>query len=152
MNNKVVLGCDKNGFELKEKIKHHLVELGYEVIDFGTSFKGDTDYLDIALLVGKTVAKNKHYVGIMVDEIGISSGMVLNKIPNVRCAVCWDILSTIHSRQYYNANVLSLGANYLGAPIVIQMVTAWLQTKFLDEKYDHKVTKIQEIESRFIKE
>ena len=33
---KVALGADPLGFELKQKVKKHLEEKGYEVIDVGT--------------------------------------------------------------------------------------------------------------------
>lgn len=33
---KIALGADHGGFELKEKIKAHLIEKGYEVLDLGT--------------------------------------------------------------------------------------------------------------------
>ena len=33
---KVIIGSDKSGFTLKEAVKAHLVEKGYEVEDCGT--------------------------------------------------------------------------------------------------------------------
>lgn len=34
---KIIIGSDKSGFELKEAIKEHLTEKGYEVDDCGTT-------------------------------------------------------------------------------------------------------------------
>ena len=32
---KLVVGCDEAAFQLKERVKKHLMEKGYEVIDVG---------------------------------------------------------------------------------------------------------------------
>jgi ribose 5-phosphate isomerase B len=148
---KVAIGSDHGGFDLKEKIKKQLSELGYQYLDFGCHSKDAVDYPDIAFLVGECVATHEDYVGIMIDGAGIGSGMVLNKIPGVRCGVTWDLSSTINSREHNNANVLSIGGQMLGDGLALQMVKTWLETPYAGGRHDRRVTKIMEIESRFIK-
>ncbi|GAA0337072.1 ribose 5-phosphate isomerase B [Bacillus carboniphilus] len=148
---KVAIGSDHGGFELKEKIKGQLTELGYTYIDFGCTTPESVDYPDIAFLVGECVATHPDYVGIMIDGAGIGSGMVLNKIPGVRAAVCWDLSSVTNSREHNNANVLSIGGQMLGDGLALQMVKTWLETPFAGGRHDRRVTKIMEVESRFIK-
>lgn len=148
---KVAIGSDHGGFDIKEKVKKQLSELGYEYLDFGCNSYEAVDYPDIAFLVSECVATNSDYVGIMIDGAGIGSGMVANKIPGVRCAVCWDISSVINSREHNNANVLSFGGQMIGVGLALQMVKTWLETDFSGGRHDRRVTKIMEIESRFIK-
>lgn len=148
---KVAIGSDHGGFELKEKIKKQLTGLGYPYLDFGCLTPESVDYPDVAFLVGECVATHDDYVGIMIDGAGIGSGMVLNKIPGVRAAVCWDISSVINSREHNNANVLSIGGQMLGNGLALQMVQTWLETPFAGGRHDRRVTKIMEVESRFIK-
>ncbi|OZM58312.1 ribose 5-phosphate isomerase B [Lottiidibacillus patelloidae] len=148
---KVAIGSDHGGFALKEKIKAYLTELGYEYIDFGCLHGESVDYPDVAFLVGESVATNEEYVGIMIDGVGIGSGMTLNKIPGVRAAVCWDLSSVINSKEHNNANVLSIGGQHLGEGLAKQLVKTWLETEFAGGRHDRRVTKIMEIESRFIK-
>lgn len=148
---KVAIGSDHGGFELKEKIKKQLTDLGYQYVDFGCLTPESVDYPDVAFLVGECVATNSDYVGIMIDGAGIGSGMVLNKIPGVRAAVCWDISSIINSREHNNANVLSIGGQMLGSGLALHMVKTWLETPFAGGRHDLRVTKIMEVESRFIK-
>lgn len=151
MKKKVAIGSDHGGFELKEKIKAQLTKLGYEYVDFGCYSLEAVDYPDIAFLVGECVATNPDYVGIMIDGVGVGTGMVANKIPGVRCAVCWDLSSIINSREHNNANMLSIGGQFLGVGLAQQMVQKWLETDFAGGRHDRRVTKIMEIESRFIK-
>jgi ribose 5-phosphate isomerase B len=148
---KVAIGSDHGGFELKEKVKHKLTELGYEVVDFGCKNLEAVDYPDIAFLVGECVATNDEYLGIMIDGAGIGSGMVINKIPGARCAVCWDMSSIINSKEHNNANVLSIGGQMIGTGLALQMVQTWLNTDYAGGRHERRVTKIMEIESRFIK-
>jgi ribose 5-phosphate isomerase B len=147
---KVAIGSDHGGYVLKEILKVYLTELGYEYLDFGCKAKESVDYPDIAFLVGETVATNDDYVGIMIDGVGVGSGMVLNKIPGVRGAVCWDLSSVINSREHNNANVLSIGGQFIGEGLAKQLVKQWLETDFAGGRHDRRVTKIMEIESRFI--
>lgn len=148
---KVAIGSDHGGFELKENLKVKLTEWGYEYIDFGCHREESVDYPDIAFLVAESVATNPNYVGIMIDGAGIGSGMVANKLPGVRCAVCWDLTSVINSREHNNANVLSIGGQLLGPSLAIQMVEKWLNTDYAGGRHEKRVTKMMEIESRFIK-
>ncbi len=147
---KVALGSDHGGYELKEKLKGYLTELGYEYLDFGGKAKVSVDYPDVAFLVGETVATNDDYVGIMIDGVGVGSGMVLNKIPGIRAGVCWDLSSVINSREHNNANVLSIGGQFIGEGLAKQLVKAWLETDFAGGRHDRRVTKIMEIESRYL--
>ena len=148
---KIAIGSDHGGFELKELIKKELTKSGYEYVDFGCLNGESVDYPDIAFLVGESVATDANYLGIIIDGAGIGSGMTANKIPGVRCAVCWDISSAINSREHNNANVLSIGGQLLGPGLAVQMVKKWLETDFAGGRHDRRVTKIMEIESRFIK-
>lgn len=147
---KIAIGSDHGGYELKEKLKEALSSFGYEYIDFGCHDGAAVDYPDIAFLVGKCVAENDDYVGLMIDGLGIGSGMAANKIPGVRCAVCWDLNSILNSRYHNNANMLSIGGQNLGPGLATQMVKTWLETDFSGGRHDRRVTKIMEIESRFL--
>lgn len=148
---KVAIGSDHGGYELKERIKKRLEELQYDYIDFGCVKDESVDYPDIAFLVAECVATHDDYVGILIDGVGIGSAMTANKVPGVRCAVCWDISSTINSRDHNDANVLSIGGQTLGPGLALDMVETWLKTNFSGGRHDRRVSKIMGIESRFIK-
>jgi len=147
----VVIGSDHGGFELKEDLKAYLTELGYTLLDLGCYDKNPVDYPDVAFLVAETTATHDDYVGLMIDGVGIGTTMTANKVPGIRCALCWDLSSIINSRDHNNANMLAIGGQVIGKGLARQMVKTWLETPFSGGRHEKRVTKIMEIESRFNK-
>ncbi len=52
----IAIACDHGGYNLKEAVKAHLMEKGYEVKDFGTNSLDSCDYPDYAAPAAKAVA------------------------------------------------------------------------------------------------
>lgn len=70
---KIALGPDHAGFELKEIIRQHLANRGFELDDRGTNSPDSVDYPDFARLVGEQVASGKADLGILVCGAGIGN-------------------------------------------------------------------------------
>ncbi len=147
----VALGADHGGFAMKEDLKKYLQELGYSVLDCGTSSSQSVDYPDFAYAVAKLVAEGKASRGIMVDGAGIGSCMAANKVPGVRAAMCYDLSTAANSREHNDANVLTLGGGLLGLNLARQIVKAWLSTEFGGGRHAARVNKIMAIEKRYLK-
>ena len=111
---KVVIASDHGGYQLKEELKAYIAQLGHEVADYGTHSTDSVDYPDFAFLVAEAVAAGAADRGIMIDGIGSASGIVANKVPGVRAAVCADTFSAGMSRAHNDANMLTLGARVIG--------------------------------------
>lgn len=148
----VALGADHGGFAMKEDLKKYLQELGYGVLDCGTSSTQPVDYPDFAYAVAKLVAEGKASRGIMVDGAGIGSCMAANKVPGVRAAMCYDLSTAANSREHNDANVLTLGGGLLGLNLARQIVKTWLSTEFGGGRHAARVNKIVAIEKRYRKE
>ena len=58
----VAIGADHGGFELKQQLKAHLQDWGYQVLDLGTNSAEAVDYPDFAEAVGSAVADRKSVV------------------------------------------------------------------------------------------
>lgn len=56
---KIAIGCDHGGFELKNEIRDHLKDRGFEVEDFGITELKKVDYPEIAVKVAHAVADGK---------------------------------------------------------------------------------------------
>ena len=145
---KVAIGADHGGFDLKENLKKFLFESNYEVIDCGTYNKDAVDYPDLALAVAQKVSKGEAWRGVVIDGAGIGSCMAANKVKGVLAAMCYDHASAVNSREHNNANVLTLGAGLIGTNLASQILETWLKTEFGGGRHERRVTKILEIEQK----
>ena len=140
---KIAIGSDHGGFELKEAVKSHLLERGYQVQDCGTQGTSAVDYPTFAQAVAAVVSTGEADCGIMIDRAGIGSTMAANKIPGVRAALCYDLTSARNSREHNNANVLCLGAGLVGLDLVMQIVDVWLATECTEERHLRRAAMIE---------
>jgi ribose 5-phosphate isomerase B len=147
----VALGADHGGFALKEVLKVHVTELGYEVMDCGTHDPSSVDYPDYAYAVANLVSEGRARWGIVVDGAGIGSCMAANKVPGVRAAMCYDHATALNSREHNDANVLTLGGALIGSSLARQIVEVWLGTDFGGGRHARRVDKIMGIEGRFLR-
>jgi ribose 5-phosphate isomerase B len=147
----VALGADHGGYELKEMLKSHVRELGYSVIDCGTDSTDSVDYPDFAFAAAQLVAQGRAWRGILVDGAGIGSCMAANKVPGIRAAMCYDEATAVNSREHNDANVLTLGAGMIGPQLGRQIVQTWLGTATGGGRHERRVSKIMDIEQRFLR-
>lgn len=148
---RIALGADHGGYELKEAIKKVLAEEGHTVKDFGTFSTESVDYPDFAVQVAEAVASGACYTGIIVDGSAFASAMVANKVPGVLAAACWDLFTAKAAREHANANVLALGGKVTGSALALEMVKVWLDTPFAGGRHERRVEKVREIEERYVR-
>jgi ribose 5-phosphate isomerase B len=147
----VAIASDHGGFELKEQLKGHLRDWGYQVLDLGTNSAEAVDYPDFAEAVGNAVAKGEAWLGIVLDSAGIGSSIAANKVPGVRAALCYDRATARNSREHNDANVLTLGAKLIAPEAAREIVALWLSTPFAGGRHQRRVDKIRAIEERAAK-
>ena len=147
----VAIGSDHGGYDMKEKLKKHLLEKGYLVTDCGPNDSNAVDYPDFAHAVAKLVSGRQAWRGIMIDGAGIGSCMTANKVPGVRAAMCYDYATAVNSREHNDANVLTLGAGLIGQNQAVLIVDTWLKTEFGGGRHARRVDKIGEVEKLYLK-
>ena len=146
---KVALGADHGGFELKEKIRQHLVDRGLAVEDLGTNSGQAVDYPDYALAVSEKVTAGRADRGILVCGAGIGMSIAANKVPGIRAANVHSEAEAQLSREHNNANVLALGGRILDDATALKIVDRWLNTEFSgDSRHVRRIEKIGEIEAQ----
>jgi ribose 5-phosphate isomerase B len=147
----VAIGADHGGFELKQELKGHLRDWGYQILDLGTDSGEAVDYPDFAEAVGNAVARGEAWLGIVLDSAGIGSSIAANKVPGVRAALCYDRATARNSREHNDANVLALGARLIAPEAAREIVALWLSTPFAGGRHQRRVDKIRSIEERSAK-
>lgn len=143
---KIAMACDHGGLELKETIKQHLTERGFEVEDFGTYTKDSCDYPDYARPAAEAVASGACERGILVCTTGIGVSITANKVRGVRCALLSDPVSARLTRQHNDTNMMALGQGFVGPMLALQIVDTWLDTAFEGGRHQRRVDKISAIE------
>ncbi|OGP88977.1 MAG: sugar phosphate isomerase [Deltaproteobacteria bacterium RBG_16_48_10] len=139
---KVAIGSDPNASELKEAIKKHLTDLGYVWEDYGSD---DPIYANVAIQVAEAVAAGKHDRGILICGTGIGVCIAANKVPGAYAALCSDPYSTERSRKSNNANIMTLGAQVIGAELAKTLVTIWMTSEYVPGgRSDSKIRRICE--------
>lgn len=137
---KIAIGCDPNASGLKEIIKAHLSQLGYEWEDYGSD---DPIYANVAIKVAEKVASGKHERGILMCGTGIGMSISANKVPGAYAALCADPYSTERSRKSNNANIMTLGSQVIGPELAKSLVTIWMASKYtLGGRSEPKIQRI----------
>jgi ribose 5-phosphate isomerase B len=147
----VAVGADHGGYEMKERLKEFLVELGYSHRDFGTFSEDAVDYPDFAHAVARAVADGACDIGIVVDGAGIGSCMTANKVPGVRAAMCYDAATASNSREHNYANVLTLGARMISTEKMREIVGVWLSTPEGAARHGKRVAKLIAVEKQYLR-
>jgi ribose 5-phosphate isomerase B len=139
---KIAVGADHAGFRYKELLKNHLAAAGHEVTDFGTDSAEPVDYPVFIRPVAEAVAAGRFDCGIILGGSGNGEAIVANRVPGVRCTVCWNVESALLARRHNDANVLSLGERLIKEADLFPIVTAWLTTAFEGGRHTRRIALI----------
>ena len=143
---KIAIGSDHGGFELKNQLLGYLQSRGYAVQDCGTHSKEAVDYPRLAYTVARLVATGACGCGIMIDGAGIGSAMAANKVRGVRAAACYNVALAKNSREHNDANVLTLGAGQVNFGQAQAIVDQFLASECSEERHQKRVQLINDIE------
>ena len=144
---KIYIGSDSSGYPLKEKLKAHLTERGYDVTDMGTDSTASCHYPEYAAKVCREVqAAPDTTFGILVCGTGIGMSMCANKFRGVRAAVCSDTYSARLTRNHNNANVLCLGARVIGECLAEDVLDSFLSADFEGGRHQTRLDMMKAIE------
>jgi len=139
---RIALGADHKGFELKEKIKEYLMNLGHQVTDFGTNSTQSVDYPDFGFKVAQSVAKGESDFGITICWTGNGMNIVANKVKGIRSALCLNEEMAMLARSHNDANVLALASKFVSEEVAKRILDVWLSTEFEGGRHKRRIDKI----------
>jgi ribose 5-phosphate isomerase B len=147
----IVIGSDHGGFILKEQLKKHLQEKGFNIADFGTYSERSCDYPDYAGLVAEAVARGQYKRGILVDGTGAGVCLTANKIKGIRAVTAYNRLTGMYASEHDDCNILCLGGLMIGKLAAVDAVDAWVQTPFGGGRHERRIEKVRDIERKYFK-
>jgi ribose 5-phosphate isomerase B len=106
------------------------------------------DYPDFISIAAQKVSQSPKDKAIILGGSGQGEAMVANRFPHVRATVYYggsdEILKL--SREHNDANVLSLGARFLGKETAEKAVRLWLAGEFSGEqRHVRRIKKIEHV-------
>lgn len=147
---KVYLGTDHAGFDLKEKVKVFLQHDGYEIVDCGAfSLDKDDDYPDFISKAAIEVAGEANSEGIVFGKSGAGECIVANKIKGIRAVLGFNKDNVKLARLHNDANILSLGSDFVSFNQAKKLIAIFLNTKFSnEERHIRRIKKISALEKK----
>lgn len=147
---KIYLATDHAGFNLKEEIKNYLVSNNIETEDLGAfALDANDDYPDFISKVGEKVSKESSSFGIIFGKSGAGEVIVANKFKNIRAFIGFSENNVKLAREHNNANVLSLGSDFVDLETAKKLVDIFINTPFsMNERHKRRLEKISEIEKQ----
>ena len=144
---KVAMAADHAGWQLKNRLKERVAELGHEVLDLGTNGPDSVDYPDFGAACGRAVADGRAELGILVCGSGLGIAMAAGKVPGIRAATCHDHFTAEMCRRHNDANVMALGERVVGDGVALDMVETFLATAFEGGRHERRVGKIDDLDT-----
>ncbi len=134
--------ADHAGYELKEKLRVMLLEMGYSVRDFGTNSDASVDYPDFAHPLAQALELKQVEAGVALCGTGNGMAMTLNKHQNIRAGLAWNAQIATLIRMHNDANVCVLPARFLSEDEAKEIVKTFLDTTFEGGRHACRVEKI----------
>jgi len=148
---KIYLATDHAGFEFKEEIKTFLLAKGFEIEDCGAfSYDEHDDYPDFIAKAAEKISKDpQNSMGIIFGKSGAGEEIVANKFKNVRAIIGFSKQNVELSRIHNDANVLSLGSDFVDFAKAKELVILFLETPFSNgPRHIRRINKIKQIENK----
>ena len=142
MKRKLVIAADHAGYHLKHELIDFLHNRGYAVTDLGTDSPESVDYPDYGHPLAEAVESGEFALGISICGSGNGINMTTNKHKGIRGALCWNVEIAELARKHNDANICSLPARFIDAPLAKEIVSTFLSTPFEGGRHLQRIGKI----------
>ena len=98
--------------------------------------------------MAEAVARGDFERGIVLGGSGNGEAIVANRVPGVRCTLCWNVESARAARAHNDSNVLSLGERFVAEDKLMDILDAWLDTPFAGGRHQRRIDLIDATAAR----
>ena len=144
---RIAVGSDHAGFHHKQRLLAMLAERGHDAVDFGTSSDEPVDYPAFIRPVAEAIARGDVDRGIVLGGSGNGEAIVANRVPGVRCTLCWSVESARLARAHNDSNCLALGERLVPVDLLAPILDAWLTEPFEGGRHLRRIRQIDGHES-----
>ena len=145
--NKIFIGNDHGGFEMKQLFIEHLEKNGYEVNNIGSNAAEIVRYPHYAQKVAMAVSSGEAERGILICSTGIGMSIIANKFKGVRASLCTSTYMAKMTRAHNNSNILCIGGKITGIFETLDILDTWLSTAYEGGRHDISLGLIGEAEN-----
>lgn len=122
---KVAISANEVGARLKDVVKAHLTQAGYEVVD--VSHK---DIFTATMNVVELVNKGEITRGIVVDDYGVVPFNIAAKNHGIVCAPVYEDYTSSMTRHHNTTQIITLGANITADVLSCQLAENFVKTEY----------------------
>ena len=108
----------------------------------GTDSPEPVDYPRFIRPVAEAVARGEVERGIVLGGSGNGEAIVANRVPGVRCTLCWNAESARLGRAHNDSNVLSIGQRMVSREGALEILRLWLDTPFEGGRHARRIAEI----------
>ena len=142
---KIYLASDHAGLSLRNALRFHVQNAGYDVFDLGPNAKTTVDYPDFAVKLAMALKKESSAIGIGVCGSGIGMSIALNRFFWIRAALVTSPIASALASQHNNANVLVFGERLIDEFDAKKCVDSFLANEFEGGRHQRRVKKLFEM-------
>jgi ribose 5-phosphate isomerase B len=150
MTNKILIGSDHGGYDLKLALVEYMKSRAYEVVDVGSYEAEIVRYPYYAARVASAISQGNAQRGILICSTGIGMSIIANKYKNVRASLCYSTYQARMTRAHNNSNILCLGGRCIGVLEAQDMLETWLSTAYEGGRHDISLGLIADCEAHQI--
>jgi ribose 5-phosphate isomerase B len=142
----ILIGNDHGGYDLAQHILRYLTEKGIPTEHVG-SYSGEiVRYPYYAAKVASVVSRGEIARGILVCSTGIGMSIIANRFKGVRASLCTSTYMGKMTRAHNDSNLLCLGGRITGYLEALDILEAWLNTRYDGGRHDISLGLIAEAE------
>lgn len=121
---RIAFGTDERT-DVTDAVERWLADAGHDVV---VAAERGGPWPDVGAAVGAAVADGSADRGVVCCWTGTGVSIAANKVPGARAALCTDAETARGARRWNDANILAFGLRLTSAPVITEMLEAFLDT------------------------